>query len=447
MRAPGLKRFIPSLALDAIARSFWILPALAMVVGGGLGFLMPFLGDATEGSWGFFAGSDAEGARTLLQTIATATVSVAGIAFSVTVIAFQLASQQLGPRVLRTFQTDRLNQATLAIFLGLFVYALVAIARQSATGSPPNLSLSVAVVLAIFAFALFAAFIHNVVLSLQASTIIRRMAADARSLMASPFPAGLGKGPEDEDAARRDFERRMSGGRRAFVKSPRAGYLNAIDGERLIVLAEGCNGIVSQRQAIGDFTLTGEVLAEVWLAEGDPSGFAARVSDVFDLGTERTLVQDVGFPIRQLADVALRGLSPSLNDPTTAENAMGSLADALVVFADHDPVPHLRLDGSGTPRFAACAPGLDDLVRLGFEQVRVSAAAHPVIGRRLLYLLAEVRRSAMDSGSSTEEIERQAQLLEEAVASEAKTADDVREIGDASRRFDEKAATTKRSNR
>lgn len=432
-----MRRLLSGITLDAIKRSFWVLPALAMLAGAGLGFLMPWLGEATDGSWGFFAGSDAESARGLLETIATATVSVAGIAFSVTVIALQLASQQLSPRVLRTFQTDRLSQATLAVFLGVFVYSLVAIARQSATGSPPNLSLSTAVVLAVVAFALFAAFIHNVVLSLQASTIIRRMAADARGLMARPYPAGVGQGPDDEAAARDEFERRMRDGRRVEVRSPRAGYLNAIDGERLIATTRACDGVVVQRQAIGDFTVTGEIIAEAAVPAGDPSRFAAQVAKAFELGTERTLVQDVAFPIRQLADVALRGLSPSLNDPTTAENAMGSLADALVVFAGHEAVPHIRVDGLGTPRFGARSPDLDGLVRLGFEQVRLSAGPHPVMARRLLFLLAQIRRAAEASGLPVEEIERQAHLLEEAVASQAVTADDAREIQEVAERFDD----------
>lgn len=399
----------PPVVIDRLRRSFWFLPLMAMIAAGGLGFVVPMLDSSTGGSLGIFTTSDRDSARGLLSTIATVTVSVAGISFSVTVVALQLASQQLGPRVLRTFQSDRLSQATLAVFLGLFVYALIALGRLSTVSladevTSPNLVLTIGVGGAVLAFALFAAFIQNTIASLQASTVIERITADAVACARSPYPSGLG-----EPSGDRPTEGGVRSGS-AAVKARRAGFLNSIPAE-LISTAESGAGVVIQRVPIGDFVLGGTEIAVVE-ADDDAEGLAERVSAMIGIAEERTLVQDFGFPLRQLADVALRALSPSLNDPTTAETAAGALAHALAEFARHDPVTPLRGDADGRTRFVAVAPDLDDFVRLGFEQVRGQSEGHPVFRARLAELLTALKSVASDHGRPIREIDRQLELIE-----------------------------------
>lgn len=401
-------KFDLAVVVDALRRSFWFLPVIAMLLGGGLGFLVPMLETATGGSLGIFTTSDLESARGLLETIATVTVSVAGIAFSVTVVALQLASQQLGPRVLRTFQTDRLSQATLAAFLGLFVYALIALGRLSTITlgedvSSPNLVLTIGVVAAVFAFGLFAAFIQNTVVSLQASTLIQRITVDGLAALAHPYPRGFGEDPESGSPA-------LETGAPTPVPAPRAGFLNSIPADPLLAAAASHDGLVVQRVRVGDFVTGGLKIAEVH-SSGDADELAAQVAEMVDIGQERTLIQDVAFPVRQLADVALRALSPSLNDPTTAENAIGALTEVLAEFARQDPVDSNRADDTGVVRFVAMAPNLDDLVRLGFEQVRVHGEGYPVMKDRMKELLSELRRVAVERGQSSKEIDRQLDLL------------------------------------
>ena len=395
---------------DALRRSFWFLPVLAMLGGGGLGFLIPMLDTATGGTVGFFTTSDRDSARGLLETIATVTVSVAGVAFSVTVVALQLASQQLGPRVLRTFQADRLSQATLAVFLGLFVYALIALGRVSTISlgegvESPNLVLTFGVLVAVLAFGLFAAFIQNTVVSLQASTVISRIGADAVTCLERPYPSGLGEsGAEGAGQVRRS-------GAPTSVTAPTAGFLNAIPIEAVIAAAASHDGLVIQRVPLGDYVIGGLEIAEVHAGE-NPESLAEQITDMIEIGEERTLVQDVAFPVRQLTDVALRALSPSLNDPTTAETAVGALTHVLAEFARQDPVSSERADGDGVVRFIAAAPDLDDLVRLGFEQVRIQSEEFPVLRARLGQLLQQLCRIATEHGSPTEEIDRQLDLIE-----------------------------------
>lgn len=138
----------------------------------------------------------------------------------------------------------------------------------------------------------------------------------------------------------------------------------------------------------------------------------------------------MAFPIRQLADIALKGLSPSINDPTTAENAMDSPTDTLVRFAQRPAVVALRADRDGVARLRAIAPTLDALVLLGFDQVRRDAANRPSFALRLLELLAELRECAA-SARSWREIDRQAELIAEQAAHLADHQADQRMVSDA----------------
>jgi len=147
---------------DVLRRSFGFLPAVGILAGLVLGFVLPVVDRALRIDFGIFSFTERDSARSLLETIASVTVSVAGVGFSVTIVAFTLASQQLSPRVLRTFQSDRLSQALLGAFLGTFAFCLVVLATLDAGGEAlPDLSLAVAVLGAIASFALFVAFIQN----------------------------------------------------------------------------------------------------------------------------------------------------------------------------------------------------------------------------------------------------------------------------------------------
>jgi len=407
-----VKAFLASARWDTLRRSFWLLPALAMASGGLLAWVIGTLDQGIDLNLGVVEFNDPSSARQLLQTIATVTVTVIGISFSVTVVALQLASQQLGPRVLRTFQADALNKFVLSLFLGLFVYCLVVLTLDNPAGhTVPELAVAVAVVLATVAFAAFVAFIHNIVESLQASTMIRRIAADGQRALDERFPGAIGSEPEDGRAAAAQARGRAAGHAAREVHAPRAGFAVGVDGRQLMEAAKDDDLLVAQRLPLGDFAVTGTVMALVWSRDEVDEDTANRVAAAFQLEDERTVVQDAAFPVRQLADVALRALSPGLNDPTTAENAMDSLADMLVRFARSETPSPVRVDDGGNPRFLALVPQLHDLVKLGFDQVRVAAEGHPGVAARLIELLEQVERIAGAEGRGATELRRQRRLL------------------------------------
>lgn len=422
---------------ERVRNRFWVVPALSVAVAVVGGVLLPRLDRSLTlpDALAFTAGADT--ARTTLQLIATMAVSVAGISFSVIVVALVLAAQQLSPRVLQGFQRHALNQSVLGVFLGTAAFSLYVLSAVEDRGPDPvpEFSIAVAMLMAGISLVLFVFFLHHIVRSLNASTVIRRIAADGHQAVLSPYPHGVGSEPESDVDAEAAVEELISGLERAEVRAPRAGYLASVKALDLIEAAERAGGFVHQHAVIGQFVMTGAVVAEAWAAAGDLEELTEDAHRAFVFNEERVVDDDVAFPLRQLTDVALKGLSPGVNDPTTAENAMDSVTDSLVRLARQVPAAKLRLSETGDPRLRAAALGLDDLVRLGFDQVRRDAASRPSFAVRLLELLADLRATGGERAEACDEIDRQALLISEDAGARAEVGADRILIQDAYRRL------------
>lgn len=405
----GVPRERAAALLDLLRTTFGFPAALALSAGLALGLFLPEVDDWLDIRVPLFVFSTQDAARSMLETIATATVSVAGIAISVTVVAFTLSANQLSPRVLRSFRRDLTSQLTLAAFLGTFIYCLAVLVRLGSLGADrvPNLAVAVAVVLAVVSFALFATFIGHIANMLQPASIIASIGGDARSQLRDPYPAGVGGEPDDEAAARAVVHDRTAAEPTAVVRCEGAGFLVTVQGGELIAWARKHDALVRQCAQIGEYVLPDQVLAEVWSRQQRWTEDAARqVRSQFSLGSQRTLPQDPGFPVRQLADVALKGLSPGINDPTTALNAMDAMAAGLIEFARGPRASAVRLDDDGAPRLLAARRDLRELVRLGFTQVAVFGEDDPTVLAHLRHLTAAIADAAGDrellSGGSAE---------------------------------------------
>lgn len=300
---------------------------------------------------------------------------------------------------MRSFRRDLISQLTLAAFLGTFVYCLATLARLGSIGAlgddVPSISIAFAVLLALGSLALFALFIGHIASMLQPASVISSIAADARPELERPFPGGVGGEPEDREAAEEEAERQMRAMPGRAVECDGHGYLAVVRAGEIVAAAEQADGFVRQRIRIGAYMLPGQELATVWAPDAARAEqLATGVAGCFETGRQRTLPQDPGFPVRQLADVALKGLSPGINDPTTALNAMEAMTAGLIHFARTEQPSTVRLGDDGVPRLLTDVPDLDDLVELGFEQVLAFGHDDPLVMRQLHKLLEALRRAA-----------------------------------------------------
>jgi uncharacterized membrane protein len=321
--------------------------------------------------WIFFAG--AAGARDVLTTVASAMTQLAGITFSVTIVALALRSQQFGPRLLRNFTRNRANQVVLGTFVATFVYALLILRTvRDLDGSQiddptfiPYLSVTVAIVFALISLALFIVFIDRIVSSIQINTIIDESAQETRGSIDRLFPEPVGMERENGDEDRLEPPENA-----ALILAHQTGYIQAVDAERLMKDATEADLIVYMLAPIGEFVVRDRPIAAVVPQSHMTETLSDEISHVFAIGRNRSITEDPEFGIRQIVDIAVKALSPSMNDPTTAVTVIDYLGSLVIEFARRDIPDPLRRDQEGNLRVVAMGPSFRSFTDLAFNQIR-----------------------------------------------------------------------------
>lgn len=359
----------PAALLQSLRASFWFVPAL-MVAGSMAAAVLLVELDTFQGrqlaEWSpRLFGASAEGSRAMLSAIATSMITVAGVVFSITVVILSQASTQYSPRVLRNFMRDRPTQAVLGVFVGVFAYCLVVLrtVRGGDDASPfiPSVAVLVGMVYAFAAIAMLIFFIHHIAQSIQASSIVERIADDTRGAIDHLFPQELGEPSQEPPPC----------GVPAVwfaLHAPRSGYLVRVDEDRILHEAVRGGRVVRLCAALGDFVAEGTVLLQVSGATPPPDGAAGRLLGAVELGRQRTTEQDAAFGLQQLVDIALKALSPGINDPTTACMCIDRLGALLARLAARRMPTGQRMQ-AGELRVIAPAPQFGSLLALAFLPV------------------------------------------------------------------------------
>lgn len=354
-------------------------------------------------------GAGADGSRGLLTAIAGSMITVVGVTFSITVVTLALTSSQYTSRVLQNFMRDRGNQAVLGVFAGVFAYCLVVLRtiRGGEDGTfVPALAVLAAVLLSFVAIGFLIFFIHHVATSIQAGSIIAAAAAETLRAIDHLFPAELGHGTDEPVAAGRpDGEPRWTA-----IPARRTGYIQDVDGDALFEVARASGAVVRMERGVGDFLIEEAPLA--WLSA--PSVKASTIEQLnaaFTVGQDRSVHQDAGYGIRQIVDIALRALSPGINDTTTAVNCIDFLGAILARLAARRVETPYRTDG-GTLRLITRGPTFAGLLAESFDQIRQNAERNPAVMIRVLEVLRLVRARTSDPGRRRA-IEQQAELVAE----------------------------------
>ena len=322
--------------------------------------------------WPRLFGAGAEGSRGLLAAIASSMITVAGVTFSITIVALALASSQYTSRILRNFMRDRTNQTVLGVFVGVFAYCLVVLRtiRGGDEGAfVPALAVLGALLLAFVAIGFLISFIHHIAASIQATTIIAAVAAETFEAVDRLFPTEVGDAATERTPAAQDGE--LS--RQAWVTIPArtTGYIQGIDADALFAVARERNVIVRMERGIGEFVIDGSPLAAT---AGEPLDDDAlrKVYAAYSVDIHRTVDQDAAYGIRQIVDVALKALSPGINDTTTAINCIDFLGAILARLAQRSIDTPYRSDG-GQVRVVTRGPTFPSLLAEAFDQIRQNA--------------------------------------------------------------------------
>lgn len=363
--------------LDAAQERLWVWPVLAgalAVVAAQLLVRADRALDQDEAALTWAFSGDADAARDVLTTIATATMTVLGVTLSITLAVFALTAQGYSPRVLRRFLRDRLVRAVVAAFIATFVFALFAL-RLVREDEVPGVTVNVAVVLTVVALGLLVAFFHHMASEIRVERVIDVVWDETRRTIEH----GLREPASSEDDAE------VAAPWVATVSAPVTGRLFWIDEPALEEIARATGGTVVVVPGPGDFVAEGEPLAR--LHGGRAPGAAERegMAQAVRLGSVRTMAQDVALGLRQLADIALRALSPSLNDPTTAEEALLREADLLRRVADRR-LGRRVLDDEGRALVVRARPTWEELVGLAFDQVAAECEAQADAATALVLL-------------------------------------------------------------
>jgi uncharacterized membrane protein len=380
---------------EALRTNLWVLPAAeALVV---LGLFVgtyaldraAYRGDLHLPEW--VLSGTADSARQILTTIAAAIITVVGIVFSITIVALTLASTQFGPRMMRNFIRDRGTQLTLGTFVATFFYSVLALV--SIGGGPhgdfvPHLSITVALALTLVDLAVLIYFINHIATVIQLPQVIAGIAGDlVKEIDArdggSSTGFGTARGPSSQELLRRMDE---SG---AVIRTPASGYLQVIRHDTLLKIATSADAVIHLPHRPGHFLMSGQALANVW-----PATAAEYVTENLQrghvTGPYRTLTQDISFGFDQLVEIALRALSPAVNDTFTALTCIDWLGDCLCRITIGWHPQRIRRDDTGHIRVIAHEADFDRLTERAFEKIRQAAEGMPAVMIRQLDALAKI---------------------------------------------------------
>ncbi|HSH23053.1 MAG TPA: DUF2254 domain-containing protein [Acidimicrobiales bacterium] len=329
----------------------------------------------------------------LLATIAGATITVAGIVFSVTVVAVQLASSQFSPRVLRGFLRDRFQQVVMGLMVGTFTYAMLTLG--SAGDATPHLTVAVAEVLALVALLGILASIDHTARNMVVGEIARRITDETVETVVRT----LRSGPEGSSASTGQRHQPPQEDPTLVVRSPETGWVQQLDGAGLLgALPAGATAELEAR--VGSFVVADRPLVRLWCPDGvDGVGrLQDEVGEHVVVGRARTMQEDPAFGIRQLVDVALRALSPAINDPTTAYEVVVHLGAVLVEVVKRQPVARLWVEDRDRRLLRPREIDVAGYLERSFGQIRASGREHPVVHIAILGVLAMLADEALASG-------------------------------------------------
>ncbi|MEZ4282730.1 MAG: DUF2254 domain-containing protein [Myxococcota bacterium] len=401
-------------AVEGIRSSYWFFPVQMAVFSGVIALASVELDRRTSAAWieqtAWATQFGAEGARSVLSTIAGSMMTVTGVVFSINVVALTLASSQFGPRLLRSFLRDRKSQLALGTFLSTFFYSLLVLRSVAASERVPVVATSGAVLLAAISLFVLIFYIHHAATSIQASNVVAAVANEIRERIPKTFAEG------EDDRADASLRALGSEGSGRPICADREGYVRIVGLEELVGIAEENDLLIRLDVAPGTFVPIGSTLARATSTSGGAPAPAPAQTDELDgaleerirecllLGDSRTPVQDLGFLTSQLSEMAVRALSPGINDPTTAIGCIHRLGGVLAQLEGRKISSHHHFDAEGVLRVVSAEDGFEEILAGAFDPIRRYGAHDASVVEALL--------GAVAAGAENRRDERRRRALE-----------------------------------
>ncbi|MEZ4656262.1 MAG: DUF2254 domain-containing protein [Caldilineaceae bacterium] len=368
---------------DDLRTSLWALPAGTTIVA----FIVA-VGVARfdiDGARGFGFTISSSQALSILATIAGSMLTVVTMTFSILMVVMVLASQQFSPRILRNFIRGQTSQYVLSIFIGTFVYSLTVMLFIGENSVPVG-AVGFAVFLALGSMVALIYYIDFIAKHTRVSYILADINRQTegvldklRSIEHQHLP--VEEGDEPLPAAPSDALR---------IFAEQVGYIQAIDFAELVRLAAADNMLIRMERMVGDFVSAHGDFLTIWPADHLSDDLAEKLRAAFDIGTERTMLEDLLLGLRQLEDIALKAVSPAVNDPTTASNCVNYMTNLLIQAAELPELPRRRYDETGELRLFWQRSSFEAMIDLAFGQLRHYTGGDVVIIEQLLESLCEI---------------------------------------------------------
>ena len=411
-----------------IHQAFWIFPMIA-IFGGILAatFVSKLKFTTSASLGGLLETGGPVGARNLVETVASTSLTVVTITFSVTIVALQVAAAQYSPRVPRQFIRDRATQLTLAVFIFTFVYCLAVLRSiREDTQVVPQFAVTLAFIFAIVSVGAFVYFIHHIVHAIRIEQILRHV--EQRTVWALTA----------------NYERREKGDpapdlpeipdRAVPVRATSSGIIQRINADLLLDYATKHDLVIQYVYLLGDQAVKDTALAWVWTS--DPDGevpdpeqeLRPRIAKSLQIGSERSVQADVAFGLTQLVDIALRAVSTAINDPTTACASIRSAEIVLVQLCQHRLANILLCDDESTVRVAVPRRSFEDYLDMVVTPLRRTCPSDMAVMLRLSEMLADVGRAAVESDQQGDAVAHHMKLVERAVDPAVSEEEDIRKI-------------------
>lgn len=412
-----------------------------IVLCGGLAFATVYL-DRDLGSeitrFPLVVWATVSGARTTVTAVAGATITVAAIVFSITSLSTQIAASQYSPRAVKGFFEDRFQQFVIGFTIGTFTFCLLVLAGLGALetqvgGQIASLSVTLSIFMGVFSVIAIVAYIDHSLRRMHIDTVIRRIAEDTLEAIRHDH--------RYSDAKKNEARGGMPEGESFSISALKSGFVLEIESTRIAsVLPRGANARIEVRR--GEAVSSGDRLVTIWADKEDlPDDGRRKIRAAIIVGRSRSIESDPYFGMRLLVDIALRALSPGVNDPTTAVDVLHQLKLPLRELLNRDQPNRVRVGPDQQRVFLAADPSMADVIHASFAEIRIAGSAQVSVISTLLEVLSDLIIELEDGGleARTGALKKEANLTISAIEESGLPREDIDRALISAKRLEERA--------